>query len=242
VRNYAPPHKYTAAETRFLRSYVAGRSYAELTEMFNRRFGLSFAVKRIVSALGRLKLTNGRDCRFRPGHTPYNKGKKGYCPAGCEKGWFRPGNRPWTHKPVGTCRVNRDGNVEVRIRNPSGNSRKNWKPKHRLIWEKAHGKVPRGHVVIFADGDKSNFALDNLLLVSRGELAVMNRQGLISADKDLTLAGKAIADIKLLIAERKRRLKKRNKPRAVERVTQEGPYALSGEDRRCACRCKREGA
>jgi hypothetical protein len=105
--------------------------------------------------------------------------------------------------------------IKVSARKNKGN--KNWRHKHITIWEAANGKVPRGHVVIFADGDKSNFALDNLILVSRGELVVMNRCGLISNDKDLTQAGKAVADIKLAIGGRKRGMKKRKKSRGGER-------------------------
>jgi hypothetical protein len=213
-RKYSPPHTYTAAEIRFLERKVAGRSYAELTELFNRRFGLSFTVSRLRSTLTRLNLANGRDCRFRPGQIPFNKGKKGYCAAGSEKGWFKPGGRSANQRPVGAERITVYGYVEVRIRNPSGKKQKNWKPKQRLIWERAHGKIPRGRVVIFADGDKRNFALDNLLLVSRSELAVMNRGGLISPHGDMTRAGKTIADIKLQIAKLKRGIKPRRKKNA----------------------------
>jgi hypothetical protein len=111
---------------------------------------------------------------------------------------------------VGTERINGEGYIEVRIRNPSGKPWKNRKAKHRAIWEKAHGKILKGRVIIFADGNKLNMSLDNLLLVTRSELAVMNRLGLISAHRDLTEAGKAIADIKLLIARRVRELKKKS--------------------------------
>jgi hypothetical protein len=204
-------HRYTAAEVRFLKSKVAGRSYAELTELFNRRFGLDFVTSRIASTVKRLGLQNGRDCRFRPGMVPHNKGKKGQCSAGCEKTWFKPGQRPHTWQPPGTERVTRDGYISVRIRNTRGPPHKNWKAKHRIIWEKARGKIPRGHVVIFADGDKRNFALDNLLLVSRKELAVMNKLRLITSDPELTRTGKAVADLKLLITERRSGQKKRKK-------------------------------
>jgi hypothetical protein len=203
-RKRTPRHRYTAAEIRFLEKKVAGRSYAELTELFNRRFGLALSIYQIKGTMGRLGLTNGRDCRFRPGHVSSNKGRKGYCPPGSEKGWIKPGARPWNYKPVGTERTNGGGYVDVRIRNPSGKLWKNWKAKHRLIWEQAHGKIPRGHVVIFADGNRLNFALDNLLLVSGGEHGVMNRCNLRSAHGDLTRAGKAVADIKMAIADRKR--------------------------------------
>jgi hypothetical protein len=194
---------------------VAGRSYAELTERFNRRFGLEFTVERLKSTVYRLGLGNGRDCRFHPGQISHNKGKKGYCAPGSEKGWFKPGHRPHTWKPVGTERIDREGYVEVRIRNSGGKLRKNWKAKQRIIWEKAYGKIPRGSVVLFADGNKQNFALENLLLVSRGELAVMNRNGLIFSHGDLTKAGKTIADIKLRIADLRRGSKKRKPSRAA---------------------------
>jgi hypothetical protein len=170
-------HKFTAAELRFLEKKVAGRSFAELAEVFNKQFGTALRFSQIRAACHNRGLGNGRDTLFRPGHVSHNKGKKGCCAPGSEKGWFNPGHRPWDWKPVGAERINGDGYTEVRIRNPSGKRWKNWKPKHRIIWEKAQGKIPRGHVVIFADGNKLNFALDNLLLLSRSELSIMNRRG-----------------------------------------------------------------
>jgi hypothetical protein len=193
-------------EIRFLERKAAGRSYAELTELFNRRFGLSFTVNRLTATLGRLELTNGRDGRFRPGNIPPNKGKKGIRVS--RETEFKKGNRPWNWRPVGSERINADGYAEVKIRNPNM-----WKAKHRIIWEKARGKIPRGGVIIFADGNKLNMRLNNLLLVSRSELSVMNHLGLMSSYGKLTEIGKSIADIKLLIADRKRQSKKRKKSR-----------------------------
>ncbi|MDR2370424.1 MAG: HNH endonuclease [Treponema sp.] len=214
-RAYTPPHTYTAAEIRFLEKKVAGRSHAELTELFNRRFDLSLTIFQIKKTLRRYGLSNGRDGRFRPGQIPSNKGRKGYCPPGSEKGWFKPGFRPANYMPVGSERINGDGYIDVRIHNPTGKPWKNWKAKHRIIWEKTRGKIPPGRVVIFADGNKLNLDPDNLVLVSRSELAVMNNCGLISVRRDLTLIGKSIADIKLLIADRKRGVKKRARERRV---------------------------
>jgi hypothetical protein len=200
---HKPYRYYTPEEIRFITKKIPGRSFAGMTGLFNGHFGLrgkkKLTLEQMKSFMGNRHLRNGRDCRLRPGLIPHNKGKKGYCPPGSEKGWFRPGNRPQTYQPVGTKRTNVDGYVEVKVADPNV-----WKTKHAFIWEKAHGKVPRGHVIIFANGNKSNIRLSNLLLVSRSELLVMNKQGLISADKDLTKIGKSIADIKLLIARRTR--------------------------------------
>jgi hypothetical protein len=101
-----------------------------------------------------------------------------------------------------------DGYVVIKFSDRKNRGNKNWRRKHAIIWEKAHGKIPPGHVVIFADGDRLNFDLDNLLLVSRGEHGVMNRWGLRSGHGELTRAGLAVADIKMAIAERKRGIKK----------------------------------
>jgi hypothetical protein len=193
--------RYTPEEIRFIKRKVAGRSYAELAALFNARFGAEVTVPQMGSTLERYGLKNGCDSRFAPGQVPHNKGKKKWWEGG-EETQFKKGNRPWNWRPVGSERINAYGYAEVKVRNP-----KKWKAKHILVWEEANGKVPKGHVVIFADGDKTNFALSNLLLVSRSELAVMNRRGLIYGCADATKAGKVIADIRIKIAGRKREMK-----------------------------------
>jgi hypothetical protein len=196
-------HKYTPKEIRFLESKIAGRSVAETTELFNRHFGLSITTGQIKGFKANRKLCTGRDTRFPPGHVSFNKGRKGVCAAGCEKGWLKPGQMPQTYRPVGTKRTTANGYVEVKIADPDV-----WEYKHILIWEAAHGAVPKGKVIIFADRNRLNLKLKNLLMISRSELAVMNRWGLIYANADLTMAGKTVADIKIKIADRKRGIKK----------------------------------
>jgi hypothetical protein len=211
-------HKYTPVEIRFLEKKVTGRSFACLTELFNKRFGLALTCSNVRAACHNRGLTNGRDTCFRPGMVPHNKGRKGCCPPGCEKGWFQPGQMPFNTMPLGSERISKDEYAEVKYSEKSGPPKNRWKGKHVLIWEKANGPVPKGHAIIFADGNRLNMTLKNLLMVSRAELAVMNRLHLISAQRELTKTGKAVADIKLLIAGRKRGIKKRKKSRQRSRV------------------------
>lgn len=190
-------HNYTKAQVQFLRKKVTGRSYAELTRIFNKHFGLNLSLAQIKGTLKRYKLRNGLVGRFQPGQISHNKGKKGF--GGWEPTQFKKGHKPWNYKPVGSERVNADGYVEVKIADP-----KTWKGKHLVIWEKANGPVPEGYVIIFADGNQLNVTLDNLLFVSRKKLAVINKRGLISNNPELTKSGVIIADICLKIGERKR--------------------------------------
>jgi len=182
-----------------------GSSTAELTEMFNRKFGLELKQSQIKSFLSNHGVRTGHDTRFKPGQQSHNKGKRGYYAAGAEKGWFKSGQMPQTYRPVGSERVNVDGYVEVKIADP-----KTWRAKHVVIWEQAHGPVPKGHVVIFGDGNRLNSQLANLILVSRSQLAMLNKYGLIGASVEFTKAGVTVADLHLKVGERKREQKGTN--------------------------------
>ncbi|MDR0877246.1 MAG: HNH endonuclease [Treponema sp.] len=195
-------HKYSAREIRFLEKMLPGRTYIETAKLFNEHFGLRLKHSKIRSACHNRGITNGRDCRFQPGQEAWNAGLKGWSPAGTEKTRFKPGHVPPNYQPVGTERINTDGYVDVKIADP-----RTWKGKHLILWEKANGPVPKGCVIIFADGNRRNVKLKNLLMVSRAELAVMNHCGLIYDRPEFTRTGKLIADIKIEISNRKRRSK-----------------------------------
>ena len=190
-------HRYTPEEVEFMKKNCKGRSIRELTVLINKRFSLSLSVEQIKGAMSNRGLTNGCDARFKTGHVPANKGVKGthFSP----ETEFKPGHRPTNHRPVGSERVNIYGYIEIKISEP-----RTWALKHKVIWEAVNGPVPKGHVLIFSDGNKLNVSLDNLMLITRGELAVMNRNGLIYDDKNLTHTGRLIAALKIKISDRKR--------------------------------------
>nr|WP_275901160.1 HNH endonuclease signature motif containing protein [Paenibacillus periandrae] len=136
--------------------------------------------------------------RFEPGRTPFNKGKKKDW-AGGEATQFKKGHKPHNYVPVGSERINGDDYVDVKIADPN-----KWRGKHQLVWEKNNGPIPKGYVIIFGDGNRRNFDPNNLILISRGQLAIMNKNGLIQNNADLTRTGIIMADIYRKIGERKR--------------------------------------
>jgi len=58
---------------------------------------------------------------------------------------------------IGDERVGSKGLIEVKT------TGKRWRLKHILVWEQAHGPLPKTHVLCFADGDRFNVRLDNLV-------------------------------------------------------------------------------
>lgn len=92
------------------------------------------------------------------------------------------------------------GYVAVKVAEPNV-----WENKHKIIWEKANGKVPKGYRLLFADKNKLNVSLDNLLLVSTQELLMMTKFDLIKDNKELTVTGLNIARLILKISKARKR-------------------------------------
>lgn len=191
-------HFYTEEQKSFLTRNIKGRTRKELCEMFNKHFSLNLGLNQITAYVKNNGLSSGIDARFRQGDNPWNKGKKGICTGG-EQTQFKKGQRPHNYKPVGSERVNSDGYVDVKIADPN-----KWRAKHQLLWEEENGPIPKGYVIIFGDGDRRNFQQDNLILVSKSQLAILNKNQLIKNDADLTRVGIVIADIYKKVGERKK--------------------------------------
>ena len=191
--------KWTDEEKEYLKEITPGRHYKEILELMNERFDRPFRMEQIKGAIARYKLHTGFTGRFEKGNIPFNKGKKGECPKECERTWFKKGETPINHRPVGSERVDVDGYILVKVEEPSV-----WRLKHRVVWEKVNGPIPKNHVVIFLDGDKSNVNIDNLALVSRSELLIVNQRKLLKSNAELSKVGVNIAKVQSKINKRKR--------------------------------------
>lgn len=104
--------------------------------------------------------------QFKPGTVPLNKGKKMDPDVykRCAGTMFKPGNIPPNYKPVGSERVNVDGYIEVKVKDP-----RTWKLKHRVVWEQANGPIPAGHNIQFKNGNPKDVRLENLYIISKSE-------------------------------------------------------------------------
>jgi hypothetical protein len=201
-------HKYTEEELKFLRKYAYGHSYKEITQKFNEKFPPGVEQRKIRACMQNHGIKTGRDGRFKKGHEPANKGKHMQTTGRMAETQFKKGDMPKNHLPVGSVTVRHSYKgkkpyVWEKVAEPNV-----WRMKHVLEWEKENGPVPEGMTVIFADGDTLNTDISNLVLVSRSQLAVMNRWNIKGHNKEYTEAAANIASLKSQIAKARKRRKK----------------------------------
>lgn len=191
------PHMFTPEQASFIRDNVRGIGNKELTDRFNKHFNLDLGVNQIKAYKKNHKLSSLLDGQFKKGHVTHNKGKKKYWIGG-EETQFKKGSKPHNYLPVGSERVNGDDYIDIKIADPN-----KWRGKHILAWEEHNGPLPKGHAVIFGDGNRRNFEPNNLILVSRQQLLILNKKKLIQNDADLTRTAVIIADLYQKISARK---------------------------------------
>ena len=187
-------YMWTDAEKKNIAEITYGRHYKEILELMNKKFNDRFDYGQIKNAVKRYGLKTGFTGKYEKGNVPFNKGTKGLMKANISS--FKKGHIPGNKRPVGSERIDSDGYTLIKVSEPS-----TWKLKHRLIYEKYKGEIPKGYQVIFADKDMQNFDIENLILVSKSELLKLNREKLIFKDRESTKAGLNIVKITEKIKE-----------------------------------------
>lgn len=196
---------FPAEINKFIRENYKGVGYHAMVKLIEKEFGAQYKPSQIKNFYGNNKLDSGLNGRFQKGNVPVNKGKKGCWAPGCEKTWFKKGNRPHCQAEVGAESVI-DGYTYVKIAQPNV-----WKQKHHIIWEAENGPIPEGCVILFRDGDRANIELSNLMMVERRILSQLNKRDLIGMKGDLKDTAVAIAKVKVAVGDAKRKRKKAKK-------------------------------
>lgn len=117
----------------------------------------------------------GKAYRFPKGYVPANKGTRrpGWAPGRMAETQFKKGEMrgaaQHNYVPIGTERLSKDGYLERKVTDDHPVPARRWVGVHIVIWQEAHGPVPRGMCLAFRDRDKTHIALDNLELITRAE-------------------------------------------------------------------------
>ena len=212
--------KYSKEQIDFLKKYIPGRPDNDTCEEFYKRFGIKLTRKNLGNIKIKNNIKNGLvGGQFVKGQVPHNKGKK-WSEFMSEEGQrnslktaYKKGNIPANRSEIGTERITKDGYIQVKIQDGKGN--RNWIEKHRLVYESAFGKVPKGQKIIFLDGDKTNCSLDNLQVVSDYENLVLNQNGMYFKNKELTETSVLVAKIICKENKLKRQMKNGKKTATV---------------------------
>jgi hypothetical protein len=175
--------KYPDAATADLLVLLPGRTHSSITGHAN-LLGIHKSEAFHASGLGgRICSSNdiGIGTRFYKKMAGWNKGKKQteYMSAeNIEKtkiGRFKKGQDPHNTVAIGHERVSRDGYLEVKVKHKKGIGKNhNFVAKHRIIYEKHFGPIPKNCNVEFLDNDKMNFEPSNLVLRTKKENLLMN--------------------------------------------------------------------
>ena len=198
--------KYTDEMKQFILDNYKGRYNQELADLFNQKFNTNITSRMIKSYKANNKLNSGLTGKFRKGQTPHNKGKKMPKEAyeKVKHTMFAKGNVPPNHRPVGSERISKDGYIEVKVAEPN-----KWRLKQRVVYEEAKGKIPEGCPIIFLDGNKRNFDIDNLRCITRSELLYLNCNGLNNSN-EITETGILMARLDRAKNKKKQELKDKN--------------------------------
>jgi hypothetical protein len=187
---------------KFLLEYIPGHTEPEIRDEFYKRFGIKLRESQIGNFKTKYKIKSGTHggC-FSKGHIPFNKGKK-MTEEQYKKSaptMFKNGQPPVNYRPVGSERIDSEGYTMVKVADPS-----KWRFKQRVLYEQYHGvKLEKSDVVLFLDGNKQNFAEDNLVKLARAELARLNQDVKLRDNPEMNLTAVMIAKLKCKMGERK---------------------------------------
>lgn len=138
-------------------------------------------------ASGRMRagaaIPRGLGTQFAPGQKPWNAGRKGWQAGGRSLDTqFSTGQMPPNTVPVGSYRLIknklRGDRLEQKTSEVPGANHKRWTPVSRLVWQAAHGPVPRGSIVVFKPGQVTavleDITLERLECITRAQHSTRN--------------------------------------------------------------------
>ena len=154
---------FTEEQRIFLVENIERYSYPRLTEEFNKKFNTDCTQGSITQqCLTYLKIKKGDS------YIPHNVADIG--------------------EETLKYKATRYKTTYIKVKSGLKNNRSEmWKPKHRIIWEEHNRPITENEVVIFLDGDKTNFELDNLYCTTKKIVSVMCLNNWFTDSREHTL-------------------------------------------------------
>jgi len=183
---------YTEEQEHFLFVNAPLLSRKELTELFNWKFGVSKSVGVIKSWCNSRGYNSANDGRFKAGCETWQKGLRGddykshFTDESFARGLEKMLESNKTAK-LGDEYV-KNGTVYVvtslKYGIPFDQRRA---PKRRVVWERAHGKIPDDCSIIHLDGNPLNCEPENLYCLPNKYKSIMAKNGWYTDSREHTL-------------------------------------------------------
>ena len=160
---------YSNKQIDFLKS-IAHLPRPEMARKFNERYNEQRTKESMQRFCSKHKLLGVKNTgQLKKCHKTWNKGVTGYM--GSNKTSFKKGGVPHNTRPLWSERVcSKDGFIWIKVSEPNG-----FVLKHHWVWSQAGREIPKGTMLCFKDGDKTNCELDNLMIMTRAEMLRFNQ-------------------------------------------------------------------
>lgn len=205
TKEYVPRIKWTKEMINFIKIHYDDYKYSDLSDLVNETFNVKTTASSIEHKVSRLGLKKSKEAIQKIAQSNIN----------ARRYWFMPGGISKSRKPIGYERLDkRTGIVWVKVKDPDI-----FEAKQRVIYEKHYGKLEKGMNVVFLNGDKTDFRIENLAAFSNEDLLAFNLTYIQpNANDDIAKIKYAIAKVKIASRLKKNKEKER-KPNGSKEYT-----------------------
>lgn len=185
----------------YIEANYEGVGHQAMADKIREEFGQEYTKQQIKSFYANHNLNSGLTGHFEKGQPSHNKGVK-MSPEVYEKAkatMFKPGSRPHNALPVGTIVLATIGYYKEKIAEPD-----TWEFCHIKAWKEVHGEIPEGMMVSFKDGNRENWNIENLILISKAENGYLNSNHMRSDVAEVTESAAVLAKLAIKVREKKR--------------------------------------
>lgn len=113
---------------------------------------------------------------------------------------FKKGIVPHNRREVGSERTLDNGYIYVKIA-CGKDTNKTWIAKQRVIYLQNNGEIPKGHNIIFLDGNKTNFSPENLACISNRTQRILQSRAWYFNNSKLTEAAIKVVELENILKE-----------------------------------------
>ena len=171
-------YSYSQEEAEYLVSIFDGRYCNEIIELYKEKFNKDITKKELYAFKRSHNVKNGVEGKF-------------------QKGGFNP----CPPSPIGHERISyKNGLKRVRIKVAENK----WVEKSRYIYEQHYGKIPKNCNIVFLDGNRDNYDINNLKCITKAQHRFIAGNCLYFQDKELNNTSILVAEMKEKIAKKEK--------------------------------------